>query len=876
MKTRDGLAGSLACLLLATWPVAWGNPAFAKPPQNARDNVLKQVQTLPTAALARLLGNAQPAVPALHAPAYNWWSEGLHGVARAGYATVFPEPIGLAATWDPALIGQVGRAVGHEARGKYNDIGPDAAHGRYQGVTLWAPVINLARDPRWGRVMETYGEDPLLTSRLASAYVEGVQGDSAHPVALATAKHFLAYSGPEPGRFSFDVDVSRRELTRTYLPAFKQLVQGAQVGSVMCSYSAVHGVPSCANKPMLDGLLRKTWGFRGVVVSDCDAVADLTSQHHYVVDPVAGAVAAFDAGTDIDCGHSYDALAQAVQQGKVTREALVRRVVKVLDVRRKLGVLTPEPNDPRAKIRFDADTLKQHYPLAWRAAAESLVLLKNRDHTLPLKAHGHLKIAVVGPTADNLRDLEGNYHGTIDHPVTPLTALRKTFGHVNIHYAEGASFTRGVPVVIPDTALRSNNGRAGLAAVYANRSGKNSTVVHRVDRHIDFDWNQVAPAQGISAARFGTVWTGTLTAPASGQYTLVFHVHRCYDCQTHDKAGMQVGRAQVGLAEVDQRGDVTLKVHLQAGQPTPIRITLDHASGDSGARLEWIAPPGALLAAARKVIAQSDVVVAFVGSTPVLENEASPYVVPGYVHGDRTSIDLPRPQRQLLKLAKQEGKPLVVVLMSGSSVALRWAKAHADAIVAAWYPGEAGGPAIAAMLAGVINPSGHLPLTFYASDADLQPYNSYSMQGRTYRFFDKPPLYPFGYGLSYTSFAFSGMHVDDDTASGQPRRLQVTVHVANTGKRKGSDVVQIYLRYPASLHDVPLRKLVGFKRVTLTPGQSLPVKIDVPLKRLRHVDKAGNWQPPGKGQYTLYAADSSDLAAPGVLSATWHSSGDAK
>ena len=804
--------------------------------------------------------NDAPAIPRLGVPAYDWWSEGLHGIARNGYATVFPQAIGLAASWDAPLLHAVGMVVSTEARAKFNEAGSGHAHGLFQGLTLWSPNINIFRDPRWGRGQETYGEDPYLTARLAVAFVRGIQGDDPqHPRAIATAKHFVAHSGPEAGRDGFDVDVSPHDLEDTYLPAFRAAVVDGHAGSVMCAYNALHGTPACADAGLLDTRLRKDWDFTGYVVSDCDAVGDISAYHYFKPDDVQASTAAVLAGTDLDCGHTYASLVQAVRKGDVAESALDASLVHLFTARYRLGELGGRSDDPYAAIGPDQIDSPAHRKLALQAALESLVLLKNAHDTLPL--HAGMRLAVVGPDADTLETLEANYHGTARRPVTPLQGLRARFGADHVTYAQGAPIAAGVPIPVPETALRTASGAVGLTgAYYDNLDFSGTPKLVRTDRVIDFDWDRVAPAAGLSADRYAVRWSGRLVPPGPGDYVLAVHVDRCFDCAGHDPVRLYVDDKPV---IVDRGGESDLEAHLHFADSRPhsVRLELVHSGQDQGVRLQWQAPPAAQLAAARRVLHDADAVVAFIGLSPDVEGEQLHIDVPGFDGGDRTDIGLPSPQRALLEHARASGKPLIVVLLSGSAVALDWAQQHADAILAAWYPGQAGGTAIAQVLAGDYNPGGRLPVTFYRSTADLPPYASYAMQGRTYRYFDGKPLYPFGYGLSYTRFTYAAPTLST-VALKAGATLQVSAEVRNTGHRAGDEVVQAYLDYPPSPL-APRHALVGFRRIHLAAGERRQVHFALSPRQLSSVDAAGA-RAVEPGRYGIFVGAGQPGAAAGV------------
>lgn len=803
--------------------------------QSAEARVSALVAKMTLAEKVSQLQNDAPAIPRLGVPAYEWWNEGLHGHARDGYATVFPQAIGLAASWDAPLLQAVGTTVSVEARARFNEVGAGHAHERYQGLTIWSPNINIDRDPRWGRGQETYGEDPFLTGSLAVAFVRGIQGDDPeHPRAIATPKHFVAHSGPEPGRDSFDAKVSPHDLEDTYLPAFRAAVTAGGAGSMMCSYNALDGVPMCANAALLDTRLRKDWGFQGYVVSDCDAVGDIAAFHHYKPNDAQASVAALRAGTDLDCGHTYTSLAKAVQQGELAESALDASLVRLFTARYRLGELGGD--DTYARLGANDIDSEAHRKLALLAAQESLVLLKNVHDTLPLRSG--LRLAVVGPDADTLETLEANYHGTARAPVTPLEGLRARFGADRVGYAQGAPIADGVPIPVPETALHTADGAVGLAGeYYANPDFHGAPSATRTDRVIDFDWDRAAPAAGLDAAHYAVRWSGELMPPGPGDYVLAVHVDRCFDCSGHDPVRLFVdGKAVIADGGSDN-SQPEAHLHFADSRPHALRLELVHASRDQGVRLQWLAPTAAQLAEADRVLRKADAVVAFVGLSPDVEGEALQIEVPGFAGGDRTSLDLPAPQRALLEHAAASGKPLIVVLMSGGAVALDWAKQHADAILAAWYPGQAGGTAIAQVLAGDSNPGGRLPMTFYRSVQDLPPFTSYAIQGRTYRYFHGTPLYPFGYGLSYTRFAYAVPSLSA-TVLKAGDTLQVSAELRNVGSRAGDEVVQVYLETPLS-PQAPRHALVGFQRMHLAPGESRHVDFTLSPRQLSSVDTAG-------------------------------------
>ncbi|GGA03628.1 glycoside hydrolase family 3 protein [Dyella caseinilytica] len=844
---RQVFAISKTGMLVTAW--LWMAVAACVTAQDAPTQVSALVARMTLPEKVSQLQSGAPAIPRLGIAAYDWWSEGLHGNARDGYATVFPQAIGLASSWDVGLLNQVGTVVSTEARAKFNAVGAGHDHARYQGLSIWSPNINIFRDPRWGRGQETYGEDPYLTGQLAVGFIHGIQGDDpVHLRAIATPKHFVVHSGPESGRHGFDVDVSPHDLEATYLPAFRAAIVEGQAASIMCAYNALHGTPVCADDRLLTTLLRHDWGFKGYVVSDCDAIDDMTQFHYFKPDNAQSSAAAIRAGTDLDCGDAYARLQDAVHQGYVGEPSLDAALTRLFAARQQFGEWGAA-NDPYATIGMDQVDSSAHRQLALQAALESMVLLKNEHSLLPLQQG--MRLAVVGPNADTLETLEANYHGTARAPVTPLLGLRERFGAQQIRYAQGSPIASGVPVPIPETALRTPDGaHAGLTGEYfdtLNFSG--APALTRNDRLIDFDWDHVAPTDSLHASRYAVRWRGELLPPGAGDYTLAVHVDRCFDCAGHDTVRLYVDDRLV----IDGRGsDATMpaNLHFENTRAHSIRLELVHGGQDQGVRLQWLAPADAQLAEAEAATKQADAVVAFVGLSPDVEGEELKIDVPGFNGGDRTNIGLPASQQALLERVAASGKPLVVVLMSGSAVALNWAKAHADAIVAAWYPGEEGGDAIAQVLAGDYNPGGRLPVTFYHATSDLPPFVSYAMQGRTYRYFTGTPLYPFGYGLSYTHFAYSDLKLSASRLQAG-ESLQATVTVRNDGKRAGDEVVQVYLDAP-DMPSAPRHALAGFRRVHLAAGESRSLRFELTPRLLSQVDAQGG-RAVEAGHYQLFA-----------------------
>ncbi len=818
-------------------------------------------------------------IPRLQVPAYNWWSESLHGVI-SDVVTVFPEPIGLGASFNPPLIREMGTAIGLEGRAKYHAL---VRRGVYQelGLDFWAPNLNIFRDPRWGRGQETYGEDPFLTGRMGVAFVTGMQGDDPKYFrVVSTPKHYAVHSGPELLRHGFNVDVSPHDLEDTYLAAFRATVTEAHAQSVMCAYNSIDGAPACANTMLLRDHLRNAWKFDGYVVSDCAAVADISTGHHYAQDMAHGAAVAVKAGTDLECGYgtgqAFPSLVDAVHQGLIKESEIDNALRRLFRARFKLGMFDPPSTFAYGRIPISEVNSSEHRQLSLQAARESIVLLKNQDHILPLKA-GISRIAVVGPTAELVQALQGNYNGPPPSPVYPLAGIEKRFSSAKVTYAQGSTLVEGFAMPIEHTALHPASGSGdGLTGEYFSSPDlSGQPVLTRTDRNINFNWDKVVPVNGLQRNNFSVRWSGTFTPPAAGEYKLGVRVNYCYACENEegfrlyldDKLMVESG------GKTAERGDVRQSsVTFSDTKPHPIRLEYLHGTGTAGIDLSWQAPADVLRERAVEAAKQSDVTIAFVGLSPSLEGEEMPVKLEGFNGGDRTSIDLPAAQEDLLKALAATGKPLVVVLHNGSALAVNWAQQNANAIVEAWYPGAEGGTAIAQTLAGDNNPAGRLPLTFYASLSQVPPFEEYSMRGRTYRYLSDKPLYGFGFGLSYTTFAYSNLKIPASVKAGDP--LTVEGDVKNTGTMPGDEVVELYLTQPKAF-ETPLRVLAGFKRVHLGAGESAHVRLRIDQRSLGQVDEKGN-RVIVPGEYAVSLAGAQPQDASSVQSGKFNISGKAE
>jgi beta-glucosidase len=796
----------------------------------------------------RQMQHTAPAIPRLGVPPYDWWSEALHGVGRAGYATVFPQAIGMAATWDPNLVRNEGRVIAVEGRAKYYEAQREKNYFNYFGLTYWSPNINIFRDPRWGRGQETYGEDPFLTGKMGTAFVKGVQGDDPHYFeAIATPKHYAVHSGPEMARHGFDAQPSAHDLEDTYLPAFRETVVEGHAGSIMGAYNAVDGAPASANPYLLTKTLRQDWKFPGYIVSDCGAVEDIVAGHKFAPDIEHASVLAVRAGTDNTCGQEYVTLVQAVKDGLIKESELDTSLVRLFTARFRLGMFDPPGTGPYANIPVSQIDSPEHRRLAMQAARESMVLLKNQNRILPLNASVKT-LAVIGPNAELLNSLEGNYNGTPPRPVLPLDGIRKQFkGKAEVLYAQGSPFVTELPVPVPRTAFQTSGTPAveGLKAEYfakAEFTGK--PALTRTDPSIQFDWSAASPAPGIPKQAFAVRWTGEIVPPGPGDYAFSFQQPFCWPCTSVHTVKVYLDDKLVSSADqVNHDKEIPpFTAHFDGPSPHTLRMEYTHVGPifHAGITLVWKPPVEVMRQEAVKVAQRADVVLAFIGLSPDLEGEENSGMhVEGFSGGDRTDVALPRAQQDLLEALGATGKPIVAVVMNGSAVAVNWAEHNANAILDAWYPGEEGGTAIAETLAGVNNPGGRLPVTFYASLDQIPPFLDYSMAGRTYRYFDGTPLYGFGYGLSYTTFDYSGLKLSSSQIkAGDPLKLEVDVR--NTGKTAGDEVAEVYLSKNADVPAHLIRTLRGFERFHLAAGQSKHVTFTLSARDLSLVTEQGD------------------------------------
>ena len=759
------------------------------------------------------------AIERLQIPEYNWWNECLHGVARAGYATVFPQSITIAGSWDEDLVLRVATAISDEARAKHHEFVRRGKRGIYQGLTFWSPNINIFRDPRWGRGHETYGEDPFLTGALGTQFVRGLQGDDdKYLKVVATAKHYAVHSGPEPLRHEFNAKVSERDLRETYLPAFRKLIIDGGAYSVMGAYNQFRDYPCCAS-PELYGILRGEWGFDGYIVSDCWAISDFYKYQGFAKDAAEASALAVKAGTDLNCGNSYPFLTEAFNRGIIAESDLDVAVKRLFTARMKLGMFDQDTDVPYAQIPFSVNCSKENADLALEAAQKSIVLLKNNG-VLPLSKEIK-KLAVIGPNADNWESLVGNYNGIAKNPVTVYKGLKRKLVNTEILYAEGSHLAEGVSNLTPVEGkyLLTPEGQPGVFGEYfANDSLTGKPAFTRIDENINFYWESEAPDKTLDDDSFSVRWTGYLVPPVTGDYKI--------GCWGMPELEIWLEGEQIlKFKNIHHAFHHEKEIHLEAGIKYKFVYEYKNWFGDGDAKLLWSIPNPDMQNQAVEIAKKSDAVILVLGLSQRLEGEEMPIKVDGFEGGDRTHLKLPKTQIELMKAIKETGKPVVLVLMNGSALAVNWANENIDAIISAGYPGQEGGNAVADVVFGDYNPAGRLPVTYYKSVEQLPPFEEYDMKNRTYRYFTEEPLYPFGFGLSYTNFSYSNLQIDRKLTTGDTVKL--SVDVKNTGEIAGDEVVQLYLKDVEASTPRPIVQLEGFKRIHLKPGEVKTVHFEL-------------------------------------------------
>ncbi len=809
--------------------------AFQNPYQSLETRVDSLVALLTLEEKVGQMVNNAPAIERLDIPAYNWWNETLHGVARSPYnVTSYPQAIGMAATWDTSSLHTMADYCATEGRAIFNDSKRKGKTGIYLGLTYWTPNVNIFRDPRWGRGQETYGEDPYLTGELGKAFVHGLQGnDPKYLKASACAKHFAVHSGPEWNRSTYNAVVSNYDLWDTYLPAFRDLIVDAKVSGVMCAYNAFDGQPCCGSDKLMNTILRNDWKFTGYVTSDCGGIGHFWRTHKTHPNQETAAADAVLHGTDCECSGkpTYFALFKALEDGLLTEADIDISVKRLFTIRMRLGMFDPESMVPFSSIDTSALEAKAHGEHALKMARQSIVLLKNENNTLPINTSSKKRIAVVGPNAADESVMLANYYGYPSHISSVLEGICSKAG-IEVLYEKGCNLIDN-QVFKPNWKVSafSFNGQPGFQVEYFKNTKWEGTpaVVSQVEK-IDFQWGDGEQvAENIIANQFSMRFTSTYTADQSGEVV--------FELKGDDKVRLFIeGEKQI---DTDLKGGYhTLKT--QKGKT--YQIIIDYLQYSDNAEIKF--NTGTIETASPETIAgrvkDADVIVFVGGIAASLEGEAMPVSIDGFKGGDRTNIELPKVQTDLMKALKATGKPVVFINLSGGAMGFEWEAANLPAIIQAWYGGQAGGQAIADVLFGDYNPAGRLPVTFYKNVNDLPDFEDYSMENRTYRYFKGEPLYPFGHGLSYTTFAYSNLKVGAPTSSGN---REVTLNVTNTGDVAGDEVVQLYVSNNGGTVKTPIRALKGFQRISLQPKEQKMVRFILSPKDLSFIDEAGKMVP---------------------------------
>ena len=792
-------------------------------------------------------------------PKYNWWNECLHGVARAGKATVFPQSIGMAASFDRDMMLRMAEVTSDEARAKYHDFEARDKRGMYQGLTFWSPNINIFRDPRWGRGHETYGEDPYLSGEMGVQFIRGLQGDDPRYLkVVATSKHYAVHSGPEPLRHQFDAVVAERDFRDTYLPAFKKTVEEANVYSVMCAYNRYMGEPCCGSIPLQEELLRGELGFKGYIVSDCGAISDFHTGHNVVKTPAEAAAKGVLSGTDLNCGQQYPFLVEAVEEGLILESEIDVVVERLMLARMKLGMFDPDEMLPWSALPLDEVAGKAHKKVALEMARKTMVLLKNEGQNLPL-GKDLTKVAVIGPNADNVDVQYGNYNGSPLNPVSVLEGIKDKLGEqAEVKFALGTPHHDGLPylVSIPEGIFftDADGSKPGLStSFYTNLEAKGEAVVKRTDATVDYYWwDGIPPLEDLEDDSYSVSWSGYLVPRTSGKHAI--GVEGKYFSFIFE------GDTLLRMNNIHHPNKVYQWLDLEEGKAYKIKLVMKDQHGDAPVIINWDEPNPARTREAVQLARWADHVVLVMGLTARLEGEEMQGLdLDGFYRGDRTSLNLPETQSKLIRQIVATGKPVTLVLMTGSAVSINWEDQHIPSILQAWYGGESAGTAVADVLFGDYNPAGRLPLTFYKSVDDLPEFENYNMEGRTYRYFDGDVLYPFGFGLSYTSYTYDNLILEKDEIA-QDEELTVSVEVTNSGQFDGEEVVQMYIRYPESHPAPPLKDLRGFERVFINRGQTRVVTMTLGPDELSYYDTEKGEYLVEKGAYEVMVGPSSEDA----------------
>lgn len=802
-----------------------------------------------------LMMDGSKAVERLGIKPYNWWNEALHGVARAGLATVFPQPIGMAASFSPEAVYGVFNAVSDEARAKNTYYASQGSYERYQGLTMWTPTVNIYRDPRWGRGIETYGEDPYLTSRMGVMVVKGLQGtnDGKYDKLHACAKHFAVHSGPEWNRHEFNAEnIKPRDLHETYLPPFEALVKEGKVKEVMCAYNRFEGDPCCGSDRLLMQILRDEWGFDGIVLSDCGAIDDFYKDRGHKTHPDAesASAAAVLSGTDLECGSSYKALVEAAKQGKIDEKTIDVAVKRLFTARFALGEMDDPKDVSWTKIPFSVVASAAHDSLALDMARKSMTLLMNKDNFLPLK-RGGLTVAVMGPNANDSVMQWGNYNGMPPRTVTILQGVQQALGADDkLIYEQGCGWVDRTLIQSAFSQCKSANG-PGFSARYWNnvtRDGEPATTAQITTPFNFCTSGATVFAPGVNLTDFSATYNSVLTPDQSGE--IVFEIY------SYGSGRLRVdGKEVKGFRNTHGGRPSNYTMKVQAGKSYDIELDFEYYRSDAQLNFDLGFKKAVDINKSVAKVKDADVVIFAGGISPGLEGEEMGVNLPGFKGGDRTDLELPAVQRELIDALQRAGKKVVLVNCSGSPIGMEPESKKCEAILQAWYPGQAGGTAVAEVLFGDYNPAGRLPVTFYRNVSQLPDFEDYNMTGRTYRYMTQDPLFPFGYGLSYTTFEYGQMALDKDKiTAGQT--LKLTVPVTNTGKRDGEEVVQVYLKRHDDAEG-PNKALRAFKRVNIPAGQTVNVEFDLKDKELEWWDVNSNTMRVCAGKYDIMAGSSS-------------------
>jgi len=807
---------------------------------------------------ATLMCDVSEAIPRLGIKKFAWWSEALHGFANQGGVTVFPEPIGMAASFNDDMVYQIFDAVSDEARAKYNEdrkTGKDME--RFHGLSVWTPNVNIFRDPRWGRGQETYGEDPYLTSRMGTAVVNGLQGprDAKYRKLLACAKHYAVHSGPEWSRHELNLnDVSPRDLYETYLPAFKALVQEADVRQVMCAYQRLDDEPCCGNTRLMREILREDWGYKYVVVSDCGAIADFWTSHKTSSDALHSAAKGVIAGTDVECGfgYAYSEIPNAVDRGLITDEEVNQSVLRLLTQRFDLGEMDDDDIVPWSKIPASTLNSEEHQQLALEMARQTMTLLQNNNNILPLDKSVK-KIAIIGPNADDKPLMWGNYNGTPIKTITILDGIKSKLPADRIFYDKGCDIIDNMITenILPQCSI---DGKPGIRGTYWNNRKFEGDAV-AADYYTNpiqlTTFGQHTFSQGVSMANFSAKYETVYQPTESGE--IVFHIKALGPCS------LLVNGETIGqIASSWRISESRLTIQVEKGKEYRIEMRyIDNRDSQNASFYLTIGKEHpANYDELVKKLKNIDTVIFAGGISSQLEGEEMPVQLPGFKGGDRTDIELPVSQRDCLNALKAAGKKIILVNCSGSAIGLVPETNNCEAILQAWYAGEMGGQAIADVLFGDYNPAGKLPVTFYKNINQVPDFEDYAMSGRTYRYMTEKPLFPFGYGLSYTTFNIGKASLSNNTIQAGDS-LTITVPVSNTGKREGTEILQIYLRKSGD-PDAPIKTLKAFQRVELKAGEKQNVKINLQSSSFETFDTESNKVKVCAGNYELLYGGCSD------------------